>query len=212
MSITNNLSVTDTVHGHKYSSPSIFYYIFHIKPHFFKKHILKLSLGRSLWNLFQDTQNSLNFICLSDSNFVCMVFVFQWFKHKWFFSDFIFVKIYSKFDVRKKMSVNHKKIKGTYKVRNEIETKRNQRKRNETKRNETKSTKTKRNETKSTKWKRNKTKPTKSTKTKRNTMLDYFPHMSQCLSPGEDRIWSPLNKNTMHLFSGSLSFSLSGFF
>jgi hypothetical protein len=79
---------------------------------------------------------------------------------------------------------------------------------NETKRNETKSTKTKRNETK---WKRNKTKPTKSTKTKRNTMLDYFPHMSQCLSPGEDRIWSPLNKNTMHLFSGSLSFSLSRF-
>jgi hypothetical protein len=61
---------------------------------------------------------------------------------------------------------------------------------------ETKSTKTKRNETKSTKWKRNKTKPTKSTKTKRNTMLDYFPYMSQCLSPGEDRIWSPLNKNT----------------
>ena len=54
---------------------------------------------------------------------------------------------------------------GTYKVRNEIETKRNetkrnQRKRNETKRNETKSTKTKRNETK-----RNET---KSTKTKRN--------------------------------------------
>ena len=40
---------------------------------------------------------------------------------------------------------------GTYKVRNEIETKRN----------ETKSTKTKRNETKSTKWKRNETKPTK---------------------------------------------------
>ena len=42
-------------------------------------------------------------------------------------------------------------IMGTYKVRNEIETKRN----------ETKSTKTKRNETKSTKWKRNETKPTK---------------------------------------------------
>ena len=45
---------------------------------------------------------------------------------------------------------------GTYKVRNEIETKRNEMKstktkRNETKRNETKSTKTKRNETKSTK-------------------------------------------------------------
>jgi hypothetical protein len=62
----------------------------------------------------------------------------------------------------------------------------------------------KRNETK---WKRNKT---KSTKTKGNTMLDYFPHMSQCLSSGQDRIWSPLNKNNMHLFSGSLSFSLSG--
>jgi hypothetical protein len=43
------------------------------------------------------------------------------------------------------------------------------------------------------------------------TMLDYFPHMSQCLSSGEDRIWSPLNKNTMHLFSRSLFFSLSGF-
>ena len=50
---------------------------------------------------------------------------------------------------------------GTYKVRNEIETKRNEINENETKRNETKSTKTKRNETKSTKWKRNETKPTK---------------------------------------------------
>ena len=45
---------------------------------------------------------------------------------------------------------------GTYKVRNEIETKRNETKRNEiseneAKRNETKSTKTKRNETKSKK-------------------------------------------------------------
>ena len=40
---------------------------------------------------------------------------------------------------------------GTYKVRNEIETKRNEINENETKRNETKSTKTKRNETKSTK-------------------------------------------------------------
>jgi len=47
---------------------------------------------------------------------------------------------------------------GTYKVRNEIETKRN----------ETKSTKMKRNETKSTKWKRNETKPTKS---KRNRLI-----------------------------------------
>ena len=50
---------------------------------------------------------------------------------------------------------------GTYKVRNEIETKRNETKRNQRKRNETKSTKTKRNETKSTKWKRNETKSTK---------------------------------------------------
>ena len=55
----------------------------------------------------------------------------------------------------------------TYKVRNEIETKRNEINENETKRNQQK-----RNETKR---KRNKT---KSTKTKRNTMLDYFPHMS----------------------------------
>jgi hypothetical protein len=52
-------------------------------------------------------------------------------------------------------------FKGTYKVRKEIETKRNEINENETKRNETKSTKTKRNETKSTKWKRNETKPTK---------------------------------------------------
>jgi hypothetical protein len=64
-----------TVNGHKYSSPSILRYIFHIKPHFnffllwshfkstfFPKNILKLSLGRYLWNLFEDTQNSLNFI------------------------------------------------------------------------------------------------------------------------------------------------------
>jgi hypothetical protein len=62
---------------------------------------------------------------------------------------------------------------GTYKVRNEIETKRNETKRNQQKRNEI-------NETNESK--------TKSTKTKRNTMLDYFPHMSQCLSSGEDRI------------------------
>ena len=37
---------------------------------------------------------------------------------------------------------------GTYKVRNEIETERNQRKRNETKRNQRKRNETKRNETK----------------------------------------------------------------
>ena len=39
------------------------------KTTFFQKYILKLSLGRYLWNVFQDTQNSLNWICLSDSNF-----------------------------------------------------------------------------------------------------------------------------------------------
>jgi hypothetical protein len=59
---------------------------------------------------------------------------------------------------------------GTYKVRNEIETKRNQRKRNETK-----STKTKRNETKSTKWKRNKTKPTKAKRNQRKqNEIDWY--------------------------------------
>ena len=44
---------------------------------------------------------------------------------------------------------------GTYKVRNEIETKRNETKRNQQKRTETKSTKRKRNETKPTIAKRN---------------------------------------------------------
>ena len=55
----------------------------------------------------------------------------------------------------------HADTPGTYKVRNEIDTKRNETKSTKTKTNETKSTKTKRNETKSTKWKRNETKPTK---------------------------------------------------
>ena len=55
---------------------------------------------------------------------------------------------------------------GTYKVRNEIETKRNETKRNEineneTKRNEINENETKRNETKSTKTKRNERKSTK---------------------------------------------------
>ena len=36
-----------TVHRHKYSSPSIFYYIFHINPHL-KFFFLKLSLARFL--------------------------------------------------------------------------------------------------------------------------------------------------------------------
>ena len=78
---------------------------------------------------------------------------------------------------------------GTYKVRNEIETKRNQRKRNEINKNETK-----RNEINEMK-----TKPTKTKRKKQNEiengrknnrglkkikpiftimMLDYFPHMS----------------------------------
>ena len=66
---------------------------------------------------------------------------------------------------------------GTYKVRNEIETKRNDINENETKWNETKSTKTKRNETKRNQQKRNETKrnqrneneiKTKPTKAKRN--------------------------------------------
>jgi len=102
-----------TVHGHKYSSPSIFYYIFHIKPHFFQANILKLSLGRFLLNLFQDMQYSLNFICLSDSNFCLHGFSFSGdLNTNVDFSDLIFVKIYSKFDVRKQNnSLNHKKIK-----------------------------------------------------------------------------------------------------
>jgi hypothetical protein len=82
------------------------------KTTFFQKNILKLSLGRFLWNLFQDTQNSLNIICLSDSNFVCMVLFSGDLNTNVDSSDFIFVKIYSKFDVRKqKLSLNHKKIK-----------------------------------------------------------------------------------------------------
>ena len=74
-------------------------------------------------------------------------------------------------------------ILGIYKVRNEIETKRNQRKRNETK-----STKTKRNQQKRNETKRNQRNENEIKRNQRNTMLDYFSHMSQCLSPGEDRI------------------------
>jgi ATPase subunit of ABC transporter with duplicated ATPase domains len=114
---------------------------------------------------------------------------------------------------------------GTYKVRNEIETKRNetkrnQRKRSETKRNETKSTKTKRNETKSTKWKRNKTKPTKAKRNQRkqNEINENKTKYDARLLPthvavsfirrGQDLI----TIEQEHLFSGSLSFSLNGFF
>jgi hypothetical protein len=83
------------------------------KTTFFQKNILTLSLGRFLWNLVEDTQNSLNFTCLFDKNFVCMVFVFWWFiSTNVDFSDFILVKIFRKFDVRKqKLSLNHKKMK-----------------------------------------------------------------------------------------------------
>jgi hypothetical protein len=65
---------------------------------------------------------------------------------------------------------------------NENETKRNEINKNETKRNQRNENEIKRNEINKNESK------TKSTKTKRNTMLDYFPHMSQCLSSGEDRI------------------------
>jgi hypothetical protein len=40
------------------------------------KTFFKAISGQILWNLFQDTQNSLNFICLSDSNF-CLWFMFS---------------------------------------------------------------------------------------------------------------------------------------
>ena len=86
---------------------------FSYKTTFFKKNILKLSLGRFLWNLFQDTQNSFNFICLSDSNFLSAWFLFSGdLNTNVDYSNFILVKIYSKFDVRKyKLSLNHKKLK-----------------------------------------------------------------------------------------------------
>jgi hypothetical protein len=37
--------------------------------HIFSEKYFMPSLGRFLWNLFEDTQNSLNFICLFDGNF-----------------------------------------------------------------------------------------------------------------------------------------------
>jgi hypothetical protein len=57
---------------------------------------------------------------------------------------------------------------GTYKVRNEIETKLNETKRNETKRNEINENETKRNETKRNQQKRNETKSTKWKRNQRN--------------------------------------------
>jgi hypothetical protein len=44
-----NIVELDTVHGHKYSSPSIFYLLYiSYKTTFFQKNILKPSLGRFL--------------------------------------------------------------------------------------------------------------------------------------------------------------------
>jgi len=53
-----------TVNRHKYSSPSILRYIFHIKPHFSKKIIVKLFLN-GFWSfLHQKKQKYLKIICL----------------------------------------------------------------------------------------------------------------------------------------------------
>ena len=41
----SEMNIETTVNGHKYSSPSILHYIFHIKPHFSKKIIVKLFLN-----------------------------------------------------------------------------------------------------------------------------------------------------------------------
>ena len=65
-----------------------------------------LSLGRFIWNVFQDTQNSLNFTCLSDSNFClhgfCFLVIFPT----------LFLLKYIANDIRKQIfSLNHKKIK-----------------------------------------------------------------------------------------------------
>jgi hypothetical protein len=78
-------------------------------------------------------------------------------------------------------------------VRNEIETKRNQRKRNEINKNETKRNQRNENEIKRKQNEiENERKNNRGLKEIKSiftiTMLDYFPHMSQCLSSGEDRI------------------------
>ena len=75
---------------------------------------------------------------------------------------------------------------GTHKVRNEIETKRNETKRNQQKRNETKRNQRNENEIENGRKNNRGIKEIKPIFT--ITMLDYFPHMSQCLSSGEDRI------------------------
>jgi uncharacterized protein (DUF3084 family) len=90
---------------------------------------------------------------------------------------------------------------GTYKVRNEIETKRNETKSTKTKRNEINKNETKRNQRNENEIKGNQRKQNEIENGRKNnrglkeikpiftiTMLDYFPHMSQCLSSGEDKI------------------------
>ena len=78
-------------------------------------------------------------------------------------------------------------------MRNEIETKRNQRKRNEINKNETKRNQRNENEIKRKQNEiENERKNNRGLKEIKSiftiTILDYFPHMSQCLSSGEDRI------------------------
>jgi hypothetical protein len=52
-----------TVNGHKYSSASIFRYIFHIKPHWF--FIIVKSFLNGLWSFFhQEKQKYLKIICV----------------------------------------------------------------------------------------------------------------------------------------------------
>ena len=60
---------------------------------------------------------------------------------------------------------------GTYKVRNEIETKRNQRKRNETKRNQRKRNETKRNQRKRNETKRNQRNGNEMKRNQRNRLI-----------------------------------------
>ena len=86
--------------------------------------------------------------------------------------------------------------KGTYKVRNEVEMKSTKTKRNEISKNETKRNQRNENEIKGNQRKQNEVengrKNNRGLKEIKpiftSTMLDYFPHMSQCLSSGEDRI------------------------
>ena len=79
-------------HGHKYSSSSIFYYIFHVKPDFY--------------GIYSKTRRILSILFLYLMVlFVCIIFLFSGdLNTNVDFSDFIFVKIYSKFDVRKQIN------------------------------------------------------------------------------------------------------------